>query len=85
MTDPEDEWTPLDDTVALHSADNVKEFHRRLVLHPTAPASKSGAFEPWCLFHRFHKDNPEGAVTTAVLLVTDRRWRNANWAPHPSH
>lgn len=79
MTDPDDEdaWTPLDDLVALHSADDVNEFHRRLVLYPTAPTSKSDAFEPWCLFRQFHKDNPEGAVTTAVLLVTDRRWRNA--------
>lgn len=47
------------------------------MLYPTAPTNKSDAFEPWCLFHHFHNDNPEGAVATALLLVTDRRWRNA--------
>ena len=78
MTEPEDgDWTALDDLVALHSAGDAEEFHRRLVLYPSAPTTKSDAFEPWCLFQQFHKDSPEGAVTTAVLLVTDRRWRNA--------
>lgn len=79
MSAPDDDtdWTPLDDLVALHTAGDVHELHRRLVLYPSAPTSKSDAFEPWCLFHQFHQDEPEGAVATAILLVTDRRWRNA--------
>ena len=47
------------------------------MLYPTRPTNRSDAFEPWCLFHHFHKDHPDGAATTAVLLVTDRRWSNA--------
>ena len=69
---------PLDDLVALHTACDVDEFHRRLVLYPPGPTNRSDAFEPWCLFQHFHKDTPEGAVVTAALLVTDRRWRNAS-------
>lgn len=75
--DGEDGWTAAEDLVALHTAGDVDEFHRRLVLYPTGPTNRSDAFEPWCLFHHFHKDNPDGAATTAVLLVTDRRWSNA--------
>jgi hypothetical protein len=77
MTHADGDWTALDDLVALHTASDVHELHRRLVLYPTAPTNASDAFEPWCLFHHFHRDDPEGAVTTAVLIVTDRRWRNA--------
>ena len=78
MTDPDDDaWTALDEVLALHTASDVAEFQRRLVLYPGSFSKRSDAFEPWCLFRQFHKDNPEDALTTALLLVTDRRWRNA--------
>jgi hypothetical protein len=79
MTDHDDlgAWTPPEDLVALHNAPDVTEFQRRLVLYPTALTNESDAFEPWCLFQQFHRNNPVGAATTAILLVTDRRWRKA--------
>ncbi|MGH9114051.1 MAG: hypothetical protein ACRDZN_17380, partial [Acidimicrobiales bacterium] len=39
--------------------------------------NKADAFEPWCLFHQVHTDEPDGAVATALLLLTDRRWCHA--------
>ena len=73
----DDDWTRLDDLVALHTADDAAELHRRLLLVSDWGGNKSDAFEPWCLFRKFHADDPEGAVVTAVLLLTDGRWRNA--------
>ena len=67
----------LDDLVALHSAEDADELRRSLILFPAAPGNSASAFEPWCLLHAAHKDNPDGAVATALLLLTDRRWRNA--------
>lgn len=56
--DDQDEWTALDDLVALHTAGDVDEFRRRLVLYPAAPTNKSDAFEPWCLFRQFTRTTP---------------------------
>jgi hypothetical protein len=75
--DVTDEWTPLDDLVALHTADDAAELHRRLLCFPDAGSNKADAFEPWCLFHKVHAEEPEGAVATALLLLTDRRWCHA--------
>lgn len=75
--DLQDGWTPLDDLVALHTAEAAGELHRRLLCFGDGGGNTSDAFEPWCLFHRFHADEPDGAVVTALLLLTDRRWRNA--------
>ncbi len=79
MTDVDvhDDWSPLDDLVALHSAQDADELRRRLILFPAAPGNSADAFEPWCLLHAVHKDAPDGAAATALLLLTDRRWRNA--------
>jgi len=79
MTDVEvaAEWTPLDDLVALHTAGDADELHRRLLLSSDAGGSPGDAFEPWCLLSHFHDDDPDGAIDTAMLLLTDRRWRNA--------
>jgi hypothetical protein len=79
MTDVEvhDGWSPLDDLMALHSAEDADELRRRLILYPAAPGNSADAFEPWCLLHAVHKDEPDGAAATALLLLTDRRWRNA--------
>lgn len=75
--DFEDDWSPLDDLVLLHTADDAGELHRRLLCFGDGGGNKADAFEPWCLLHKFHKDDPEGAEVTALLLLTDRRWRNA--------
>ncbi len=75
--DVEDDWSALDGLVALHSADDVGELHRRLLCFAHGGGNKADAFEPWCLLRQFHKDAPEGAVVTAMLLLTDRRWCNA--------
>ncbi len=67
----------LDGLVALHTADDVGELHRRLLCFAHGGGNKADAFEPWYLLRQFHKDDPEGAVVTAMLLLTDRRWCNA--------
>jgi hypothetical protein len=72
-----DEWTPLDELAVLFGAESADELHRRLVVLPTVPGNTSDSFVPRCLFHQFHDGQPEGAATTAMLLVTDRRWRTA--------
>src|SRR3954447_3585911 len=77
VADLHDGWSPLDDLVALHSAHDAGELRRRLLCYGHGPANKSDAFEPWCLFHGVHANEPDGAVVTALLLLTDRRWRNA--------
>ena len=78
-------WTPLHQRVALSSAPRVEEFYRRLVLLAPAGNNLADAFEPLCLFRHFHKSEPEGAATTALLLVTDPRWRDVpiatDWRP----
>jgi len=75
--DVEDDWTSLDDLVALHTANGAGELHRRLLCFGYGGGNKADAFEPWCLFHKVHADEPDGAVATALLLLTDRRWCNA--------
>lgn len=75
--DFEDDRTPFDDLVALHTADDAGELHRRLLCFGSGGGNKTDAFEPWCLFHNVHAEEPEGAVVTALLLLTDGRWRNA--------
>ena len=77
--DLDDGWSPLDDLVALHTAEDAGELHRRLLCFDGGGSNKSAAFEPWCLLHRFHAHEPDGAVVTSLLLLTDRRWRNATW------
>jgi hypothetical protein len=59
----------------LWSAATADELHRVLVLFP--PARKSAdAFEPFALCRKHHESDPAGSLATAVLLLTDRRWRN---------
>lgn len=77
QVDVDSEWSPVDDLVALHSAEDAGELHRRLLCFGDGGGNKADAFEPWCLLHRFHADEPDGAAITALLLLTDRRWRNA--------
>ena len=72
-----EEWTPRHELATLFGAASPHEFHRMLVTLPAAPGDTGDTFVPWCLFHRFHEAQPEAAATTAMLLVTDRRWRTA--------
>jgi len=74
QVDLEDDWSPLDDLVALHTADDAGELRRLLLCIADGTGSKADAFEPWCLFHKVHADEPEDAVITALLLPIDRRW-----------
>jgi hypothetical protein len=73
----EDDRTLLEDLVALHTAADAGELHRRLLCFGAGGGNKADAFEPWCLFHHVHAEEPDGAVVTALLLVTDGRWRDA--------
>lgn len=77
QVDLDDARDPLEDLVALHAAEDADELHRRLLCFSEWGGNKADAFEPWCLLHKFHADEPEGAAATAMLLLTDRRWRNA--------
>lgn len=70
-------WTPLEELMGLMEAQSLDDLYRRLVLWPRARRNTWDAFEPWCIFHRFHERDQDGAVTTAVLLVTDDRWASA--------
>jgi hypothetical protein len=71
------DWTGLHELVALSSAADADELHRRLVLLPAADGNPADAFQPLCLLHQFHDDKREGATVTALLLVTDARWKHA--------
>jgi hypothetical protein len=75
--DSEDDRNPFDDLVGLHTAADAGELHRRLLCFGSGGGNKADAFEPWCLFHHVHAEEPDGAVVTALLLLTDGRWRNA--------
>ncbi len=70
-------WSPLGELIGLMEAASLDDLYRRLVLWPRARRNSWDAFEPWCIFHRFHEHDQEGAATTAVLLVTDGRWASA--------
>ena len=77
QVDVDDGWSALGEFVALHGAHDPVELHRRLLCFGAGGGNKADAFEPWCLFHGVHADQPDGAAVTALLLLTDRRWRNA--------
>lgn len=61
------------DLSSLGSAHEAGELHRALVLGPPAAYEREPTM-PLHYFTRVHEHNPEGAATTAVLLVTDPRW-----------
>src|SRR5918995_712213 len=68
------EWTPLDELTALFAAERPDDLHRALILTPPAGGDAADAFIPVWLLRRVHGNEPEDAATTALLLVTDRRW-----------
>ena len=64
-----------DEVNALWSAPTADALHRVLVLEP-AYGRSADSLEPFALLRRHHEAEPETSVATAVLLLTDRRWRN---------
>lgn len=61
----------------LHEAQTPEELWIVLLV-PHGIRSSSAWDEPYLLFQRFHGEDPTGAPTTALLLCTDHRWRNAS-------
>lgn len=69
--DPED---GLRELLALGRAPTADALHRVLVL--TRPVRQSAeTMEPLWLLRRIAETEPEEVLTTALLLLTDRRWR----------
>jgi hypothetical protein len=69
--DPEDGLCEL---LALGRAPTADALHRVLVL--SRPVRQStDTMEPLWLLHRISETEPEEALTTAFLLLTDHRWR----------
>lgn len=66
------EIDPLTDLVGLWTATDPEELWRALVVH--SDRSTSDHWLAVRLFRRHHDDGTPGALTTALLLCTDRRW-----------
>ena len=64
----------LEDIVSIHDAATPNQLWRWLVLHPNAMAATL-TWHATSAFTRVHQGNRDGAVRTASLLCTDRRWR----------
>ena len=73
--DPEE---GLGELISLWTAASADDLHRVLVLHPPVRES-ADTFEPMALLSKHHDAEPETSVTTATLLLTDRRWRGSLW------
>lgn len=59
----------------LWAAETSDDLRRVLVMHP--PVRKTAdAFEPYVLLSKHHKIDPAGSTVTAMLMVTDVRWRS---------
>jgi len=69
--DPED---GMGEVVELWSAETADDLHRILALYPPIRRS-ADAFEPFALLQKHHETEPSTSAVTAMLLVTDRRWR----------
>jgi hypothetical protein len=65
----------LEEMVALWSATCAEELHRALILRSPSLGDSHDAFEPLLLFRSAHQGRPDGAAETAMLLLTDWRWR----------
>lgn len=70
--DPEDSGTEFFD---LWSAETTDDVRRILVLHPPMRRT-ADAFEPFALLSKHHELDPTGSAETAMLMVTDSRWRD---------
>jgi hypothetical protein len=71
--DPEE---GLGELMSLWLAESADALHRVLVLHPHV-RQNADAFEPMALLEKHHATEPGTSVATAILLLTDRRWRGA--------
>lgn len=71
--DPEE---GLREMLDLWSAETADALHRALVLYPPIRASANHS-EPLALLQHHHATEPGTSPTTAMLLLTDRRWRSA--------
>ncbi|MGQ0824677.1 MAG: hypothetical protein ACT4OX_06580 [Actinomycetota bacterium] len=69
--DPDDR---LAEFSALWSAATPDELHRVLVLERPVRSSAED-FEPFALLQRHYETEPAATMVTALLLLTDRRWR----------
>ncbi len=70
--DPEE---GADEVFDLWSAETTDDLRRVLVLHPPIRRT-ADAFEPYVLLSKHHKMDPTGSAETAMLMVTDPRWRD---------
>lgn len=70
--DPEDAAEEFFD---LWTAETADDLRRILVLYPPVRRT-ADAFEPYLLLSKHHKLDPAGAAVTAMLMVTDVRWRD---------
>ncbi len=61
--------------VELWAAPTAEELYRVLVLHPPEQRG-ANAFEPYQLLSKHHEIDPTSSAVTAMLLVTDPRWRD---------
>jgi len=64
----------LGELVSLWTAAGADALHRVLVLQPGGRNS-ADAFEPMGLFTKHHASEPGTSEATAMLLLTDQRWR----------
>ena len=58
----------------LWTAETSDDLRRVLVLH-SPMRSSADAFEPYALLSKHHKVDPSSTAVTAMLMVTDIRWR----------
>lgn len=75
LSRPADPDNGLQELFDLWSASTADALHRVLVLHQPVRGS-ADAHEPFALLQKHHKTEPAFSLTTALLLLTDRRWRN---------
>ncbi|MGO9873064.1 MAG: hypothetical protein ACLPVY_04620 [Acidimicrobiia bacterium] len=64
-----------DEFVLLLSADDADALHQLLVLR-TPFRREADATVPISLLEKHHETEPSTSVVTAMLLLTDRRWRD---------
>ena len=69
--DPDDVFQEVAD---LWKAETAEDLHRVLTLHQPFRSSADW-FEPYSLLRRHHKSEPHTSTVTAILLLTDTRWR----------
>jgi len=69
--DPED---GMGEVFELWSAETAHDLHRILALYPPIRPS-ADAHEPFALLQKHHETESSTSAVTAMLLLTDRRWR----------